>query len=71
MLMTQAAATPPVDGVATPPKPKMVCRTYEETGSLVKKQRICRTASAWMKNEEQQRAEADRLNQHISAQRGN
>jgi hypothetical protein len=70
ILMAQAAA-PAAQSAPEKPKPRLVCRTYEETGSLVKKQRICRTVGGWTKAEADARTEADRLNQHVSAQRGN
>ncbi len=71
-MLTQAAApavTPPT--TAAKAKPKMICRTYDVTGSLVMKQKVCRSAAAWGKAEDDQRAEADRMNQHIAAQPGN
>jgi uncharacterized lipoprotein YajG len=73
LAMLAQAAAPATTPPATPAKekPKMICRNYDVTGSLVQKQRVCRTAAAWSKAEDDQRTEADRLNQHIAAQRGN
>lgn len=72
-LLTQVAAvTPPADGAAaTPAKTKLICRSYDVTGSLVRKQRVCRTASQWAKVEEDMRAESERLRPGITTERGN
>ena len=70
-LLAEAATSVPATAPAAPPKPKLVCRTYEETGSLVKRQKVCRTASNWSKVEDDMRAEADRQNQHITTEQGN
>lgn len=66
MLADAATAQP----TAAAMKPKMICRTYDETGSLVKKQRVCRSASDWSKVEEDMQNEAERQRPHISAQKG-
>jgi len=71
MLADGAAPATTAVADAPKPKPKMICRSYEVTGSLVKRQRVCRSAAAWSRNEDDQRAEADRMNQHLAAQQGN
>lgn len=39
-----AEAPPP------PPADPIICRRYEETGSLVKKRKVCKTKSQWAKS---------------------
>ena len=70
MLLAQAVAVTPAEG-PTRAQPRMTCRRYDVTGSLVRKQRVCRTAAAWARVEEDQRAEAERLRPHIGFERGN
>ena len=72
-ILAQTAAAMPAATPAVAPstKPDMTCRRYDVTGSLVKKQRVCRTAAAWARVEEDQRAEAERLRPHIGFERGN
>lgn len=70
MLADAAIATPAAVAPATPPKPKMICRTYEETGSLVKRQKVCRSAAAWGKVDDDMQAEAYRINPHITTEHG-
>lgn len=67
MLADAATAGP---APAPLPKPKLICRTYEETGSLVKRQKVCRTAKGWSKTDDEARVEADRQTQHITSERG-
>jgi len=33
-----------------PPADPVICKQYEETGSLVKKRKVCRTKSEWAKS---------------------
>lgn len=40
-------------GAEAPPPPAadpVICKRYEETGSLVKKRKVCRTKSEWAKS---------------------
>jgi hypothetical protein len=56
-------ATPLQDATASPPladPQRTKCRTQVETGSLVKRTRICRTVAEWRKLDEQQRSSAYR-----------
>lgn len=32
-----------------PPADPVICKRYEETGSLIKKRKVCRTKSEWAK----------------------
>lgn len=34
---------------APPPADPIICKKYEETGSLVRKRKVCRTKSEWAK----------------------
>lgn len=70
LAMLADAATSPAK-TATPAKPKMICRTYEVTGSLVARQRVCRSAGEWAKVEDDMQNEANRLNPHITTEHGN
>lgn len=48
MMMADAAAIAPVAPPALPAKnERVICRTYEVTGSLAGTKRICRTAKEW------------------------
>lgn len=42
---TQGATPPAVTAAAEPEK--MICRKYDEIGSLVKKKRVCHTRADW------------------------
>lgn len=42
-----AETPPPPVAPATPPKPKLICKTYPETGSLIARKKVCRTKSEW------------------------
>jgi hypothetical protein len=47
------ADTPtPTPEPAKPAKPKLICKTYAETGSWIARRRVCKTAVEW-RNEEQ------------------
>ncbi len=63
-------ATQPVTPVVQVGKPKLVCRSYAVTGSLVTRQRVCRTAKAWGKVEDDAQREAERLTPHVATERG-
>lgn len=73
-MLAQVAASTPVSssGVvaapAAPAKSKMICRKYDMIGSLIQKQKVCRTNEAWGRSDEEQRREAERLRPLISAQ---
>ena len=56
MLATPAAGAP-----AAPEPEKMICRRYAETGSLVKKRRVCHTAKEWARIGDLANAEATRF----------
>ena len=47
LLLGSGADTPP----AEPAKPAdpVICKTYDVTGSLVRKKKVCRTKSEWSK----------------------
>jgi len=62
---TNAQATEPV-----PPKPKLICKSFDVTGSLVSKQKVCRTAAAWNKAREDMQDEAHRLSPHVATDKG-
>ena len=72
LVILATAATAPAQGAeARTAKPKLVCRNYDVTGSLVQKQRVCRSAEAWSKVEEDMQSEAYRINPHITTEHGN
>ncbi|MBB3911425.1 hypothetical protein GGQ81_002059 [Sphingomonas desiccabilis] len=52
-------ASPPALPTPTPPKKR--CVRIEETGSYVRKQRVCRTEAEWRALERRDGAELDRL----------
>lgn len=45
LLLGSGAEAPP----PPPPADPIICKRYEETGSLVKKRKVCRTKSQWSK----------------------
>lgn len=40
---------------------RVICRTYHETGSRLKKERTCHTAAEWAEIRRQQRMTVDRI----------
>lgn len=70
LVATMLAVTPAVasDQAKTAAPDKLICKTYDTTGSLVRKTRICRTKSEWDKAALDAEAEAERLNQHITTE---
>lgn len=67
------AVTPAVasDQAKTATPDKLICKSYDTTGSLIKKTRICRTKAEWDKAALDAEAEGERLNQHITTEHGN
>jgi hypothetical protein len=56
LLQGAAAAAPPTNPTAAVQEPtRKVCRSYVETGSLVRRTKVCRTAAEWQRSEEDQR----------------
>ncbi len=50
MLTVPAMAQTPEQKAPTPvqpPKVKLICKTHAETGSLIARRKICRTAAEW------------------------
>ena len=45
--VTAAAQEPETRSDAEPAKAKKICRTYKVTGSLTRRNRICRTEAEW------------------------
>jgi len=66
----ELAVTPAVasDQAKTATPDKLICKTYDTTGSLVRKTRICRTKAEWDKAALDAEAEAERLNPHITTE---
>lgn len=61
-----AAPAPSAPPAATPPaaasaKPKLICRSTEETGSLVRRKRQCFTQAEWDRIAESEQKGAGRL----------
>jgi len=52
------AATPAANDAGGSAKPKRICTTHVETGSLAKKRKICKTPAEW---DAQVRASGDKL----------
>ncbi len=46
LLAPDAEVAPP----SPPPADPVICKRYEETGSLIKKRKVCRTKSEWAKS---------------------
>ena len=65
-----AAGSTPAATAPANTKPKMICRSYDVTGSLVQKQRVCRSAQEWAKVEDEMQNEANRITSHIAVQPG-
>ena len=65
-----AAASTPAATAPANTKPKMICRSYDVTGSLVQKQRVCRSAQEWAKVEDEMQSEANRITSHTAVQPG-
>lgn len=69
VILAQAATpTPASTAPIEPASSKMTCRRYDVIGSLVKKQKVCRTKAEWGRVEEDMRNETERLRPHISSQ---
>ena len=47
VLMAEAAATTPVTPVLPSKNDRVVCRTYEVTGSLAGTKKVCHTVKQW------------------------
>ena len=47
LLMADTAATTPVTPVLPSKNDRVVCRTYEVTGSLAGTKKVCRTVQQW------------------------
>ncbi|GEM_PF-3856164 len=73
LMTTLLAVTPAIaaDEVKTAAADKLICKSYDTTGSLIKKTRICRTKAEWDKAALDAEAEGERLNQHITTEHGN
>jgi len=56
----QTAPTPAATPAAQPKQERMICREDSETGSMLKKNRICMTASQWREQGHRQGMELER-----------
>jgi hypothetical protein len=71
---TAVPAAPPATATAaveaTPAvAERKICRTYRETGSLVRKTKVCRTAADWQRAEEAQREQGREMVSHMNSAR--
>jgi hypothetical protein len=64
------AADPSASKSASSKREKIVCRTKQETGSLVKKKRTCATEGVWKRHTDQTQDDAERLFSRTSSERG-
>lgn len=49
LLMTLLLLAPDAEVAPPPPADPVICKSYEETGSLIKKRKVCKTKSQWAK----------------------
>lgn len=66
---TTTTAVPPAESTATVDPTRRVCRTYTETGSLVRRSKVCRTAADWQRMEEDQRQQGREMVSHMNSSR--
>jgi hypothetical protein len=60
---TEAAPPPPSASVADP----MICKRFDETGSLARKRKVCKTKSEWSKSTSELQ---DSMNRFVEDRRG-
>jgi hypothetical protein len=62
LTLTLLAAMPQVGSQAKPASDpeRIKCRTQSDTGSLVRRSKICRTVAEWRRQDEEQRSNATR-----------
>lgn len=68
-MVAEAAAT--TSAISLAPKDRVICRTYETTGSLARTKRICRTAREWDDAAKAARDSAERLQENGRIAQGN
>lgn len=49
---------------------KLICKRFAETGSFVRKTKVCRSKAEWNRLEEAAREEGGRMQNQLSTQRG-
>lgn len=59
------------DSATANPKDKVVCKTFLETGSLVKSYRTCKTLRQWQFEREVAREKGEQMTTHITTEQGN
>jgi hypothetical protein len=69
MLQGAAASAPAPATTAVAEPTRKVCRTYVETGSLVRRTKVCRTAAEWQRAEETQREQGREMVSHMNSAR--
>ena len=73
-LAAQAATPVQATSPATAPrsaKAKLICKRFEETGSLVKKRKVCHTAADWARLQQATQEEWSALQGILGNSRGN
>ena len=74
LLLQSTTAAPNVAptgaSAATTADSKLVCRRFAETGSFVRKTKVCRTRADWRRIEEQAREDGRALQTRISTEQG-
>lgn len=71
LVLLQAPASAAAPASTSAPGEKKICRTSVDTGSHVRRTRICRTRANWARVEENAREAGRGLQGLISTERGN
>lgn len=69
--MLFAMIAPDTASQAPRPAPKVVCKRFEETGSLVKRRKACHTRAGWNKLSDSTREEWSALQGTLGSTKGN
>ena len=68
--LTAAPTAAPAAAGTAPAAEKKVCRRFAETGSFVRKTKICRTQAEWRQVEENARETGREMQARIATERG-
>ena len=61
LLLVTGQITPMAAKTLPPEAPKMICKTFDEIGSRVRKRKVCRTRTDWDLQARNQRTQSEQL----------
>lgn len=71
LIAAEASPTAAPDVQKASADARKICRTHAETGSFIRKTKVCRTRAEWNRADELQRDEARSRQLLLSTERGN